>query len=129
MSVFNIFGKSVSKEKKSSLPWISLNKSEQLNELEKKSEQKSQIIFKHSNRCGISRAVLNAFESDYAIEDKLVDLYFVNVLEHREVSNKIAATFQVVHQSPQLLIIKKGKVVHHASHGDIAAGSLANFIT
>jgi bacillithiol system protein YtxJ len=40
------------------------------------------------------------------------------------VSNEIANRFQVVHQSPQLLLIKEGKSVYDASHSDIDAEEL-----
>ena len=37
--------------------------------------------------------------------------HYLDLLNHREISNEIANYFEVVHQSPQLLVIKNGKVV------------------
>ncbi|WP_299117314.1 bacillithiol system redox-active protein YtxJ [uncultured Winogradskyella sp.] len=100
------------------LPWIALNSIEQLNAIEEKSKTKTQLIFKHSTRCGISRMVMSQFVSAYDI-DTNADLYYLDLLSYREVSNETGYKFQVMHQSPQLLVIKNGVVVAHASHGGI----------
>jgi bacillithiol system protein YtxJ len=43
-------------------------------------------------------------------------VYFLDLLQYRSLSQKIAEDLNVAHQSPQLIIISKGKVVQHASH-------------
>lgn len=101
------------------LPWIVLNSLDQLSEIEAKSITKTQVIFKHSTRCGISRMVLSQFEKDFDISTKSLDLYYLDLLNHRDISNAIAERFNVVHESPQLLIIKNGIAVSNASHGSI----------
>jgi len=106
------------KEKK--LPWLVLDSIAQLKEIEKRSTSKPQIIFKHSTTCGISRMVMNMFVSNYDFTPEQADLYYLDLHAHREVSNETGYTFQVMHQSPQLLIIKNGIAVAHASHGAIA---------
>ncbi|QKJ64015.1 bacillithiol system redox-active protein YtxJ [Flavobacterium sp. M31R6] len=125
MSIFNsLFGSS--EEKKvtgSKINWIPLTNLDQLNEIVVLSNEKPIAIFKHSTRCSISRFALKQFENEYALEDK-VDAYFLDLIEYRDVSNEIANRFQVVHQSPQLLLIKNGQSVYDASHSDIDAGDL-----
>jgi len=37
-------------------------------------------------------------------------------LRYRNISNLIVGKFNIPHQSPQLILIKNGKVVNHASH-------------
>jgi bacillithiol system protein YtxJ len=66
---------------------------------------------------------LKQFETEYDLEDK-VDVYFLDLLEQREISNAIATRFGVFHQSPQLLLIKDGKSVYDVSHSDIDAEAL-----
>jgi len=110
-------GSSGSKEEKQ-LPWIALTSLEQLNEIAGKSKTKTQVIFKHSTRCGISRMVMNQFVSAYDV-DVNADLYYLDLLSHRDVSNGVGFKFQVMHQSPQLLVIRNGVTVAHASHGGI----------
>jgi bacillithiol system protein YtxJ len=47
--------------------------------------------------------------------------YFLDLLNHRDISNEIASKFEVVHQSPQLLLIKNGKSIYNTSHENIDA--------
>jgi bacillithiol system protein YtxJ len=54
--------------------------------------------------------------------------YFLDLLEHRDISNEIVIRFVVVHQSPQLILIKDGKAIYNASHSDIAAAELKQFV-
>lgn len=112
-----IFGSSEPKEEKI-LPWIPLTSTEQLSTIEDQSKTKTQLIFKHSTRCGISRMVMNQFVAGYDL-DLNADLYYLDLLSYRDVSNETGHKFQVLHESPQLLVIKNGVVVAHASHGGI----------
>ncbi len=131
MGVFNgLFGGTGNKEKKEekSIPWIALNSLDQLEDIEKKSLSKPQFIFKHSTTCGISRMVINLFKSSYDLTEKQADLYYLDLHAFREVSNEAGYKFQVMHQSPQLLVIKNGTAVAHSSHGAIAEIDLQKFI-
>ena len=50
---------------------------------------------------------------------KGIDFYFLDIFNHRNVSNKIAHDFQVRHESPQVLIINNGTCVYTESHSGI----------
>lgn len=113
-----IFGSSEPKKEEKILPWIPLISTEQLSTIEGQSKTKTQLVFKHSTRCGISRMVMNQFVSGYDL-DLNADLYYLDLLSYRDVSNETGHKFQVLHESPQLLVIKNGVVVAHASHGGI----------
>ncbi|WP_426430721.1 bacillithiol system redox-active protein YtxJ [Winogradskyella sp. HB-48] len=121
-----LFGPSEPKEEKI-LPWIALNSIKQLSAVEERSKTKTQLIFKHSTRCGISRMVMNQFVAAYDL-DLNADLYYLDLLSYRDVSNEVGYKFQVMHESPQLLVIKNGVVVAHASHGAINAMDLVKYI-
>lgn len=108
----------VSKEEKV-LPWIPLKSVVQLDDIIEKSNQKTQIIFKHSTRCGISRMVINQFVDDYDYTEEDFDLYFLDLLNNREVSNEVGYKFQVVHESPQVIVVRNGVAVAFASHSGI----------
>lgn len=125
MSVFNyIFGSSQGQnDSNKKINWIPLTFMGQLDEIVAFSSQKPVVIFKHSTRCSISRFALKQFENEFALEDS-VDAYFLDLIEHRDISNEIASRFNVQHQSPQLLLIKDGKSVYDVSHSDIDAGEL-----
>ncbi len=129
MSIFkNIFGNSeISTPKTSAINWIQLTDLVQLNEIQEVSNSKPTIIFKHSTTCSISRMALKNFEREYIQNDK-VEAYFLDLLNFRAISNEIATKFNVVHQSPQLLLIKNEKCIYNVSHSDIDAASLAEKI-
>lgn len=102
------------------VPWHTLTDAQQLDDILEESREKPIVIFKHSTRCGISRMVLGNFEREYDLgKDKEVKLYFLDLLASRNVSNEVASRFNVRHESPQMIILKDGKVVHHASHHSI----------
>ncbi|MFH6770094.1 bacillithiol system redox-active protein YtxJ [Gaetbulibacter aquiaggeris] len=123
--LFNSSSEAVDKKE---LHWIPLNSINQLDDIKDKSSTKTQIIFKHSSRCGTSRMVLKQFEQDYVFSENSMDLYFLDLIAYRDVSNEIASQFNVVHESPQLLVVKNGVVVAHSSHGSINNINLGQFI-
>lgn len=122
-----LFGSNKAPKEEKVLPWQNLTTIGQLYEIELSSKGKTQIIFKHSTRCGISRMVLNLFTEAYDL-DLNADLFYLDLLSYRDVSNEVGYKFQVMHQSPQLLIIKNGVVVAHASHGAINDLDLSTFV-
>ena len=129
MGLFNkIFSGSSEEKEEKLLPWIALNTVNQLEAIEEKSKTKPQFIFKHSTRCGISRMVMKQFVSAYHILETEADLYYLDLLNYREVSNETGYKFQVMHESPQLLVLKNKIVVAHASHGAINSMDLESFI-
>lgn len=119
MSIFNnVFGKN-SEDYKADF-WQELSSEADLQAAVKKSFDKKVVIFKHSTCCFISKTVLKNFENEVKNSDKLTEFYFLDLLQHRELSNKIADDFGVPHQSPQLIVLEKGKAVRNASHQDIS---------
>lgn len=120
----NVFGSSDNQEQaQSKMQWNNLETISQLDELVALSQAQAVVIFKHSTRCSISRMALKQFENEFDFADR-VEPYFLDLISFREVSNEIAARFGVVHQSPQLILIKEGKAVYNVSHSDIDAGAL-----
>ena len=119
----------IAKKEIEEVPWHALTESKQLDEIEKESEKQPVVIFKHSTSCGISRMVLKNFERSYDLpKDKEVKLYFLDLLANRNISNEVANRFGVRHESPQMIILKDRKVVHHASHHSIELESVKEHI-
>ncbi|HMQ00575.1 MAG TPA: bacillithiol system redox-active protein YtxJ [Cyclobacteriaceae bacterium] len=97
--------------------WENLNSTSQLDQIKSDSAHKPVIIFKHSTRCSISRMVLDRLQRNWNDEEmQHVDFYFLDLLSYRDISNKIAQEFKVVHESPQVIIIKDSKPVYDNSH-------------
>lgn len=122
-----MFSSSDENQSASKVGWRQLTDLGQLNEIVAESTDKPVIIFKHSTRCGVSRIVLKQFENEFDLQSKVTP-YFLDLLEHRNISNEIANRFGVFHQSPQLIVIKDGTAVFNDSHGSIDAGALEQFV-
>lgn len=129
MSLFkNIFKSEQPISNKKTLNWIALNELSQLETIEQLSYKKPVLIFKHSTRCGVSSMALKNFEMSYDIDQKLLDLFFLDLLQFRNISNEIVSKFNIPHQSPQVIIISKGKVVYHDSHYGISVDTIKKAI-
>jgi bacillithiol system protein YtxJ len=115
------------KEEKN-IPWNKLSTLDQLDSILEDSLKRPIVIFKYSTRCGTSRMVLREFERNYSIDDGRIKLYFLDLIAFRDVSDEVAIRFQVLHHSPQLIVIKNGNTVHHSSHYSIDAEILEKFI-
>ncbi len=98
--------------------WIHLTDEEQLSNIITKSQAKPQVIFKHSTRCSISAVALQRLQKAGQPAD--VDFYFLDLINHRNISNKVAEVFKVHHESPQVLVIKDGHSIYDESHLSIA---------
>jgi len=97
--------------------WIDLVSPDQLHEIRNESQQSPVLIFKHSTTCAISAMAYHRLQR--ASKNFKFKVYYLDLRAHREISNLIATTFDVIHESPQVLLINKGTAVYHASHGDI----------
>jgi bacillithiol system protein YtxJ len=128
--MFGLFGSKDSSEKKEkeALPWQALTNISQLDAIVEESKTTTVAIFKHSTRCGISRMVLRNFEGTYDIDPSQMKLYFLDLLSYRNISDEVGFKFQVLHQSPQLIVIKNGVAVSHASHHSIRAEELEKYV-
>ena len=94
--------------------WKELLEERQLNDLISESASRPQVIFKHSTRCGTSTLAKGRLERNFTGE--AVDFYLLDLIKHRELSGKIAETFDVYHESPQVLLIKNGECIYEESH-------------
>lgn len=109
------------------MKWEEITSLEQLEKIKKSSENQPIIIYKHSTRCGISSMAIDRLERAWKDEEmQSVQTYFLNLISYREISQAIADTFGVRHESPQVLLIKDGKCTFHASHMAISYQTIKN---
>ncbi|RDJ93388.1 DUF2847 family protein, partial [Lacticaseibacillus rhamnosus] len=54
-----------------------------------------------------------------------INFHLLDLIKHRDVSNKIAEDFSVCHESPQVLLIINGKCVYDESHSGISMKEIA----
>lgn len=108
--------------------WQVLDNEAQLEQIVKDSHQKPVVLFKHSIRCGISSSSKHQLESDWDFTTEELDFYYLDLITYRSVSNKITDMFDVIHQSPQVIVIKNGKAVYNTSHHQISVKGLRQAI-
>ena len=97
--------------------WNSLTQQNQIQDIIAESKEAPVVIFKHSTSCSISATAKSRLERQWAAAGlEEVKPYYLDLLAHRPISNLIAQTFAVEHQSPQLLLIKEGVCQYDASH-------------
>ena len=103
--------------------FIPLVNAEQIDALLEKSAQRAIAIFKHSGACGTSAQAYDELETflQGAGSD---DVYVVDVLTDRPLSQALAARFKVRHESPQVLVIRGGQVRWHGSHFRVTAENI-----
>ena len=131
MSFFkNIFKENVNSSKeeiKETAKFYTLDKMEQFDEIDEISQTKPVVLFKHSTRCSISRMALKQFDAEFNYPEVKIDWYLLDLLIHRDLSNEIASRYNVMHQSPQIVVIRNGKAVFNESHDSISAEDLKQF--
>ena len=98
--------------------WKPLTDEAGLEEIKKRSAEKPQVIFKHSTRCSISSMAKNRLERSAVVDT--VDFNYLDLIRHRDISQRIAEDFHVEHESPQILLIKNGECVYDESHTGIS---------
>ena len=79
------------------------------------------LVYKHSTTCGISAS---AAKEVRAMETEL-PIYWINVREQRDLSNWVAETYDVTHESPQLILIREGKADKVWSHYEVNRTNLS----
>ena len=123
-----IFKKNVAEAQQAFINWIRLTNIDQIKQIRSLSKSETVFIFKHSTRCGISKMVIKRFENMFDESMSNVKVYYLDLLNYRDIYNEIAVSFEVIHQSPQLLIIKNEVSVFNASHQDITSVKLQDYL-
>lgn len=109
-----IFKKEIKNEDSNRIALIDEN---QIEDIIRSSAKKPVLIFKHSTRCGFSSMMLKRFDSKNT--EISAPYYLLDILKYRPLSKLIQDKFDVIHQSPQVLVIKNGQVIAHDSHSGV----------
>lgn len=121
MGFFNQFFGNNENAEREKTSWQELKNVEEYREAVNHSFEKPVLFFKHSTTCFISKTVKKNLEkqiNESAEKDK-VDLYYLDLLHFRPISNLMANDLNVTHQSPQAILLKNGIVKYNASHDSI----------
>jgi bacillithiol system protein YtxJ len=101
--------------------FFSISNLESFDELLRRSNERPVIIFKHSIACPISAAA-------YREMARIEDVALVEVQYARELSREIERRTGILHESPQVLVIRHGKVVWEATHWQVKASQVAEAV-
>lgn len=83
------------------------------------------LLFKHSTTCPISASAYRRVAAWLGEAGAAAPaVYLVKVIESRALSNEIAARLGVRHESPQVILVRGGQAVWHASHGGIDGAAI-----
>jgi bacillithiol system protein YtxJ len=104
--------------------WRRLENFAQVGDIVMASAERPQLIFKHSTRCSISAAAKYRLETELAALERIYDVHFLDLIVKRDISSLVAERFEVVHQSPQVIVVENGKATYVATHYDIDAADL-----
>lgn len=116
-----------SSKPKQVFPWENITSEEKLKAIFEEVSEKPRLFFKHSTRCSISTMALSRFQEKWTGE-KECDLYFIDLIAYRSVSNLLEKLSHVVHQSPQVIVLKNKELIYSASHSEIEARSIEKLI-
>lgn len=109
------------------MSWISLQSIEQLNDL--KDTDDVFVVFKHSTRCPVSSMAKRSMEHDFDTLPEGSSIYILDLIALRNISNFIAEEWGIKHESPQLLVLKGGSSLYHASHQDVELTDILPFLS
>lgn len=104
--------------------WKTIKTPDDLDHAIETSHERPVIIYKHSSRCGTSFIVRKQLEHDWNFDDGGLEIYFLDLIRYRNISDEIARRFGVRHESPQILIICDGESIFDTSHGDVSVKTI-----
>jgi bacillithiol system protein YtxJ len=96
--------------------------------IKQNSSHKVQIIFKHSTRRHLSSIAKKRIEDSFEKLSLYSNLYVIDVLKYRSISDFVSSVFDVPHESPQVLILKGEECVLEQSHLEINAPEILEYL-
>lgn len=90
------------------------------------SDSKPIVVFKHSRICSLSSRAYRELQKLSEPADPPV--YILTIQDNRPLSDSIESEFEIRHESPQIIVFDRQKVVHHTSHSRITADSVRSFV-
>jgi len=103
------------------IEWKSIHVDADLNEAIDASQSLPVLLFKHSNRCGISSMAKRSLDN---LNQTKLSFYLIDVISDRSISNRVSELFTIKHESPQAILLIGGEVVWSASHSKVRAEAI-----
>lgn len=106
------------------IAWRLLRKPEQLSDISTLSAKIPCAIFKYSPDCSICKFMKIRLESDWDFTEKEIIPYLIDVNIYKKLAQQVADVFQNPHESPQILLIRKGICTYDNAGFDITVEDL-----
>jgi bacillithiol system protein YtxJ len=103
------------------LLWKNLSDTDQLDAILENRTGEKHVLFKHSTRCVVSAMAKRQLESEWPADKADIQVWYLDLLNHRDISNAIAEKTGIYHQSPQAIVLVNGEVKYQDSHSEISA--------
>ena len=103
---------------------VTLDSADVLEDVIATSEERLVLLFKHSVTCGTSAQAYDELVEHLSTGQHTTQYVIVTVQTHRTLSDAVATRFNVRHETPQTLLIHKGRVVWDASHFSVTAETI-----
>lgn len=104
--------------------WKNLDSLSSLDDALEMSATHDVLLFKHSTTCSISHMAKLRLEDNWDFKENELLPYYLDLKSFKSVSSEISDRLSVVHESPQVLLIRKGECIYDASHFDISVDEL-----
>lgn len=98
-----------------SLNWKSLSTIEEFNGLVERSKEKPALVFKHRPSSPESTQALESLERDWTISPENLDLYLIDVMKDKEVTEAVTEMAGVINEYPQVLLFADGVTMYDES--------------
>ena len=103
---------------------VPLQHVEEFDALVRASDGQPIVLFKHSYSCGVSAEALDELVDHLSRRRQDAKYAIVTVQTHRALSNTVSQRLGVRHETPQVLLIRHGRVVWSATHFRVTAAAV-----
>lgn len=108
---------------------VELTDLQSLSELLEKSKDRPVLLYKHSISCPVSGQAWYEVQNVLSSGDNPPSCYRVTVQSQPEMSRVVAEQLDVVHHTPQVIVVCEGRASYVASHWQIRRQSLQTALT
>jgi bacillithiol system protein YtxJ len=98
---------------------LELTSSEEISEMLERSHIGPVLLYKHSISCPISGYAWYEVQDCLGLDEDAPACYRVTVQYHPDISRDIAERLEVIHHTPQVIIVRAGKASYVATHWQI----------
>lgn len=108
--------------------WNHVSSEEEIDKILRSSNERKQVVYKHSPSCGVSYFALRNLNEPELLGNPEIDFHLIDVISERAISKSFAERVNVRHESPQIFVLNQGGVIWHDSHNSVTAKNVLSHI-